>query len=75
METAKWVWHLFFMAAGLFFLLFGVYLLIAAYQLKDPFHFIMTFFASSLIILISLTIVVGLTIRVVQAIRQKGREG
>jgi hypothetical protein len=57
-----------------FFLLFGVYLLIASYSLKDPFHFIMTFFASSLMILISAAILTGVVIRTIRAVRNKGDE-
>ena len=40
-------------------------LLIAAYQFDDPFSFIMTFFASNLIILISATLLVGFVWRMV----------
>ena len=46
-----------------FFLLFGVHVLIAAYHLKDPFSFVMTFFASNLIILISLALLAGFIYR------------
>lgn len=48
---------------GCFFLAFGVQLLMAAYQLPDPFTFIMTFFAASLIILISAALLVGFCLR------------
>lgn len=48
---------------GCFFLAFGVQLLMAAYRLPDPFTFIMTFFAASLIILISAALVVGFLLR------------
>ncbi len=48
---------------GCFFLAFGVELLMAAYRLPDPFTFIMTFFAASLIILISAALVVGFLLR------------
>ena len=58
------------LAAGAFFLLFGVHLLVCAYQLTDPFSFVMTFFASNLIILISATIMVGLAIRLVNSFRK-----
>ena len=58
------------LAAGAFFLLFGVHLLVCAYQLDDPFSFVMTFFASNLIILISATIMVGLAIRLVGSFRK-----
>ena len=34
----------------LFFLLLGIQMLVSAYQLRDPFEFILTFFASNFII-------------------------
>ncbi|MGE5842135.1 MAG: hypothetical protein ACM335_07650 [Deltaproteobacteria bacterium] len=58
--------HLGRLALGLvelFFLLFGVYLLILAYRLPDPLSFIMTFFASNLIILISAVLLLGLVLK------------
>jgi len=42
---------------GCFFLMFGIHILIAAYQLNDPFSFILTFFASNFIILISAALI------------------
>lgn len=45
------------------FLLFGVNVLFSAYQVKDPFSFVMTFFASNLIILISAALAVGFALR------------
>ncbi len=42
-----------------FFLVFGIQLCRAAYKLSDPFYFLMTFFASNLIILISAAISYG----------------
>jgi hypothetical protein len=47
----------------LFFFLFGVYLLILAYHLTDPLSFIMTFFASNLVILISAVLLLGLVLK------------
>jgi len=52
-----------------FFLLFGIYLLVGAYHMKDPFSFIMTFFASNLIILINATLLAGFIIRMVRMFR------
>jgi hypothetical protein len=46
-----------------FFLLFGIYLLILAYHLTDPLSFIMTFFASNLVILISAVLLLGLVLK------------
>lgn len=53
-----------------FFLYYGIELLIGSYDLKDPFVFIMTFFASNFIILISGTLVFGFAYRIVMAMRQ-----
>ena len=55
---------------GAFFLYYGVQMLISSYDLKDPFIFIMTFFASNFIILISATLIFGFTYRIVMALRQ-----
>ncbi len=63
-----WWIQVFFLGAGVFFLLFGVHVLVLAYRLEDPFFFVMTFFASNLIILISATIVAGLAIRLASRI-------
>ena len=46
-----------------FFLVFGIYLLVLAYHLTDPLSFIMTFFASNLIILISAVRLLGTVLR------------
>jgi len=76
METPRpglfwWVRQILLLLAGLFFLGFGIIVLIAAYGLKDPFSFIMTFFASNLIILISAALIVGFIFRMVTAVRSK----
>jgi len=47
----------------LFFLLFGIYLLVLAYHLTDPFSFVITFFASNLVILISAVLLLGLVLK------------
>lgn len=49
-----WIKQLTIALLSLMFLAFGVYLLLSAYGMKNPHEFIMTFFASNLIILISL---------------------
>ncbi len=51
------------LAVSCFFLLFGIQVLRAAYTLKDPFTFTMTFFASNLIILISAALGAGFAYR------------
>lgn len=52
-----------------FFLFFGVVVLISSYSLDDPFLFIMTFFASTMMILISAAIGLGVVIRTIRTIR------
>jgi hypothetical protein len=58
---------------GCFFLLFGVQLLISAYRLNNPLMFVMTFFASNLIILISAALVIGFVIRMFKP-EEKGED-
>lgn len=55
---------------SLFFLLFGIEVLFSAYRFKDPFEFIMTFFASNLIILISVALGLGFVVRLWRHHRQ-----
>ena len=64
-----WAQYILLLLMGLFFLGFGIQLLIAAYGLKDPFFFVMTFFASNLIILISAALLAGFVFRMVAAFR------
>lgn len=52
-----------FTGMACFFVFFGVSLLVGSYGLGDPFSFIMTFFAASLIILISAVMVLGFVLR------------
>ena len=53
--------------AGCFFLFFGIVMLVSAYKLENPYSFIMVFFASNLMILISATLVLGFILRMVKA--------
>jgi uncharacterized membrane protein len=54
MTPIFWIRHIAVALVSLLFLAFGVYLLLSSYGMKNPHEFIMTFFASNLIILISL---------------------
>jgi len=54
---------------SIFFLFVGISLCIASYNLKHPHQFILTFFASNLIILISVVVIVAVIIRVVGRLR------
>jgi uncharacterized membrane protein len=63
-----WMRQVSLIAVGCFFVIFGVHLLIATYRLKDPFTFILTFFASNFIILISATLVIVFIFRIKKAL-------
>ena len=65
-----WVRQVILSLAGCLFLLFGVHVLIAAYHLKDPYSFVMSFFASNLIILISAVLLIGFVYRMIRVYRQ-----
>jgi hypothetical protein len=54
---------------AIFFVYFGICLLLGAYQLNDPFSFIMTFFGASLMTLISVVMVLGFVLRMIGMIR------
>ena len=60
-----WVRQVILTMMGCFFLLFGICLLVAAYQLREPYLFIMTFFASNFMILISATLLIGFVYRMI----------
>ena len=64
-----WARQILLVAIGTFFLLFGIYVLIAAYHLKNPYAFVMTFFASNLFILISAVLVLGFILRMIKVFR------
>ena len=61
-----WIRQVILVLVSCFFLFFGINILIAAYQLKDPFSFVMTFFASNLMILISATLLLGFILRMIR---------
>ena len=64
-----WIRQVVLIVIGAFFLYYGIHLLISSYSLKAPYIFIMTFFASNFIILISGTLVFGFAYRMVTAFR------
>ena len=65
-----WIRQVVLILIGAFFLYYGIQLLISSYDLNDPFIFIMIFFASNFIILISGTLIFGFIYRMVMAFRQ-----
>ena len=54
---------------SIFFLFMGISLCRAAYELEHPYQFILTFFSSNLIILISVVILLGVVLRMVGRLR------
>ena len=64
-NTWWWVKQIALVSIGGFYLYFGVHLLIAAYQIDNPFSFILTFFASNFIILISGALLAGFIYRMI----------
>ena len=68
-NTLWWVKQIALVSIGGFYLYFGVHLLIAAYQIKNPFSFILTFFASNFIILISGALLAGFIYRIIVVVK------
>jgi len=66
-----WIKQVAFVILGGFYLYFGIHLLISAYQLNDPFTFILTFFASNFMILISGVLLLGFVYRMVIVYRNR----
>ncbi len=64
-----WLRQVIFILCACFFLVFGIQILISAYTLQDPFSFVMTFFASNLMILISATLVFSFIYQMVAVYR------
>lgn len=52
-----------------FFLILGIQILIKSYQLNNPFSFMMIFFASNLIMLISAVLMAGIVWRMIGVYR------
>ena len=70
MKYTWWIFQILMMLASLFFLVFGVDLMRAAYALGNPYHFIMTFFSASFIMLISLTLAISFLIKIIRVFKQ-----
>jgi hypothetical protein len=64
-----WLRQIILISISAFFLYFGIRLLISAYEFNDPFTFLMTFFASNFIILISGTLIIGFIYRMITVYR------
>jgi len=69
---SSWFWWLKNILIALFsllFLVFGIHALMSAYSMKNPYEFIMYFFSSSLIILISIVGIIYPAFRVLAALK------
>ena len=64
-----WTRQIVLILVGAFFLYYGIELLISSYELKEPYTFLMTFFASNFIILISAALIIGFAYRMVAVYR------
>ena len=65
-----WIRQIILILIAGFYLVFGIQLLISAYQLNDPPNFILTFYASNFMILISAALLVGFIYRIVAVYRR-----
>jgi nitrogen fixation/metabolism regulation signal transduction histidine kinase len=70
----KWAPQFVLALIAIFFILFGIDILYMAYQITDPFSFVMTFFASNLVILISATLLLGFILKMVATIKRERQE-
>ena len=65
-----WIRQIILILIAGFYLVFGIQLLVSAYQLNDPPNFILTFYASNFMILISAVLLVGFIYRIVAVYRR-----
>ena len=68
MKYLWWAAQVLCLLISIFFFIFGIDLIRGAYGLNDPFSFIMTFFAASFIILISLTLSIVFIIKMIRGL-------
>jgi uncharacterized Tic20 family protein len=64
-----WLGRIVLTLCGGFFVFFGIYILIASFHMSDPFAFMISFLASTMIILFSAAIVAGLVVQMIKALR------
>jgi len=69
-STFWWIRQAILILIAGFYLIFGIQLLVSAYQLNDPPNFILTFYASNFMILISAALLVGFIYRLVVTYRR-----
>jgi hypothetical protein len=69
-STYWWIRQIILILIAGFYLVFGIQLLVSAYQLNDPGNFLLTFYASNFMILISGALLAGFIYRLVVAYRR-----
>jgi hypothetical protein len=69
-----WIRQIILIAIAGFYLVFGIQLLVSAYELKDPTSFLFTFYASNFMILFSGALLIGFIYRLASAYRQLKNE-
>ena len=69
-STYWWIRQIILILIAGFYLVLGIQLLVSAYRLNDPPTFILTFYASNFMILISATLLVGFSYRMVVTYRR-----
>lgn len=70
MKYTWWIFQIIGAGVSIFFFLFGLDLIRAAYTLDNPFSFIMAFFAASFILSISLTLLITFLIKMIRVFKQ-----
>jgi len=65
-----WLRQIGLIVVGGFYFYFGIRMLVGAYSLNNPLVFMLFFFASNLIILISAALIVGFIYRLLMVFRQ-----
>ena len=74
MKYTWWLVQIIYTLVSGFFLFFGIDMLAGSYSLNDPFSFMMTFFAASFVILISLALFLSFPIKMIRVFRQINHE-
>jgi len=69
----KWAPQVGLSLIAIFFILFGIDILYMAYQIPDPFSFVMTFFAANFIILISAALLLSFILKIRATIKKTRR--
>jgi Na+/serine symporter len=69
-STSWWIRQIILILIAGFYLILGIQLLVSAYQLNNPGNFILTFYASNFMILISCALLVGFIYRLVAVYRR-----